>query len=67
MNEKIMARTDRKGRFGNRRVRSGMDGLKLGQRDSSQLFRLLLCVVESVYNRILRGGQIIGTSDKDHS
>ena len=55
MNEKIFNRLDRKNRFGDLMPRSGMDSCKLGGRHLSQFDRLLLCLMEPVYNFILGG------------
>lgn len=53
MNERIIKRNDRKGRFGDIRVVRSMDGLKLGRRDCSQCERLFLLCMESIHNTIL--------------
>jgi hypothetical protein len=49
MNERIMGRTDRKNRFGDIRVRTDMDSIKLGRRDLSQCQRLFLRIMESIH------------------
>lgn len=54
MNERIKSRDDRKNRFGDCRIRSHMDSVKLGRRCPSQYDRLLISVVELFHHLFLK-------------
>lgn len=53
MNEKVISRVDRKGRFGDVIPHVGMDTVKLGGRSCSQCERLFLRIMESVHTTLL--------------
>lgn len=59
MNERILSREDRQGRFGDLRIRPGMATCQLGRRSPAQCERLFLCIMESIHDAVL-------TKEKEH-
>ena len=53
MNERILSREDRQGRFGDLRIRPGMATCQLGRRSPAQCERLFLCIMESIHDAVL--------------
>lgn len=52
MNERILSREDREGRFGDCRIRPGMASCQLGRRSCSQYEQLFIRIMESIHDAV---------------